>query len=110
MVEFFEVAELVHDYVVCNTRWQSDDAVVEIEISFFRTTSPTRLLVADEDLADRAAVGAIEMRDAFEYKGARLPPPLLAVAHPGSHGGGSSIPNATASNAAAISVLLVSGD
>lgn len=53
MVEFEQMAELVGDEIVGQMRRQMYDPIIKIEIAIFRTTAPSRSLVADGDFLNR---------------------------------------------------------
>jgi len=49
VIELTEMAKLVDDNIVGEVRGEKRDFIVEIEIAFAGTTSPSRALVANSD-------------------------------------------------------------
>jgi len=71
MIEFDQVAELMHDEIIGEMRRQPDDAIIEIEVAVLRAAAPSRPLIADGDFFDIQMIDAIPMRDALMRYGAR---------------------------------------
>ena len=72
VIEFTQVAELVHDDVIGNIGGQKYYFVIEIQVPFFRTAPPSRLVILDEYFADAELVHRIEMLYALVHQSARM--------------------------------------
>jgi hypothetical protein len=49
MIELKEVANLMNNHIIKESRWEKDEPVVKIEIPLCRTTPKTRTLIADSN-------------------------------------------------------------
>ena len=65
VVEFSQVAELVHYNVVEELLWQENNFVVKVEIALLGTASPTRATIAYGDATDHNLIVYIPESDAL---------------------------------------------
>jgi len=72
VVVFFNVAELVNNYVIGKLGRQMHQFEIEVHVAAPRTASPSAFLVPYRYSADGVPVEAVEMRESFSHKLSRL--------------------------------------
>lgn len=68
VIEFFQMAEFMHNNIVRHLLRQKQDAVAEVKVPLFRATAPTRFLIANGNTADLCAVMPVPVRDALVHE------------------------------------------
>ena len=60
MVEFFQMAELMDDYIILQFFRKMDDFIIKVQVSILGTASPSGLLVPDRNSLESEIIDLIE--------------------------------------------------